>query len=96
MKILKLSKKIYFYIFYSPHLLNFHKYLILKRLETNRKILNILIQLKLFYTLDQKELLKVNKDIKEVNSLIQKLEKKLLKNYNIRFNKNLIINNKPV
>jgi len=95
MKILKLSKKIYFSILYSPHLLNCNKYLILKRLEINRKMLDNLVQLK-FFPLDQKELLKTKKDIKKVNSVIQKLEKKLLKNYIIRFNKNLIINNKPV
>lgn len=80
MKILKLSKKIYFSILYSPYLLQFNKYLILKRLERNRKILKKLVQLKLFF-LDEKELLKTKKDIKKINFVIQKLEKKLFKLY---------------
>jgi len=80
MKILKLSKKIYFSILYSPYLLNCNKYLILKRLERNRKILKKLVQLKLFL-LDEKELLKTKKDIKKINFVIQKLEKKLFKLY---------------
>jgi hypothetical protein len=71
MKILNLNKKIYFSI-----LLNCNKYLILKRLKINREMLDKLVQLKLF-PLDQKELLKTKKDIKKINFVIQKLEKKL-------------------
>ena len=39
-----------------------------------------LVQLKLFL-LDEKELLKTKKDIKKINFVIQKLEKKLFKLY---------------